>query len=270
MVDWLNPHHACSRRPVTRPRHYGKWHLHVPNAPLPPAYGYDEYAAFNLPSEAPSQLTPIATAPHAIDFIQRHQEVPFFINLWLHETRTRHYPLPEYLAQFESLDEQKQVYAAIVAEADAGVGRFLETLKELGLDQNTLVIFSSDNGPEWTGAPASKWQAEASTGPGMGTYYSVGETNGMRGRKRSLYAGGIRVPFIARWPGTVPAGEINTSSMMTAVDLLPTFLELAQVPLPTDYEPDGVSLTAPLLGKEFTRTQPIFWEYAIASDQAIT
>jgi arylsulfatase A-like enzyme len=277
MVDWLDPQAPMLPRLLQEAgyatAHFGKWHLsntHVPDAPLPTAYGYDEYAAFNLPGEAPSQLAPIATVPHALDFIERHQDGPFFINLWLHETHTPHYPLAEYLAQFDQLDEQKQVYAAIVAQADAAIGQVLDKLKALGLDQNTLVIFSSDNGPEWTGSPARKTMEDNSTGPGLSTYYSVGETNEMRGRKRSLYAGGIRVPFIARWPGVVPAGRVDPRAVLTAVDLLPTFLELAGADLPPDYQPDGISLVPALRGDAtFTRALPIFWEYAGYRDHPI-
>ena len=233
------------------------------------AYGYDEYDAFNLPGNATHQMATTATAPRAVDFIQRHKDQPFFLNVWLHETHTPHYPLPQYLAQFEALEEQQQVYAAVVAEGDAGVGSILDTLQELGLDENTLVIFSSDNGPEWTGAAAQKTTEDNSTGPGLGTYYSVGETSQLKGRKRSLYAGGIRVPFIARWPGQIPAGRVDRESILTAVDLLPTFLDLADVPLPADYKPDGVSAVPALRGRSFQRTKPIFWEYAGARNHPI-
>ena len=76
---------------------------------MPPEYGYDEFGAFNLPNEAPEQMKTTATCPRAVDFIRRHKDQPFFINLWLHETHTPHYPLEEYLAKFEDLDEPKQV-----------------------------------------------------------------------------------------------------------------------------------------------------------------
>jgi len=245
--------------------HFGKWHLsndHIPDGPMPTAYGYDEFGAFNLPSEAPEQMNTSLTCPRAADFIRRHKDRPFFINLWLHETHTPHYPLEKYMKQFKSLDEQKQVYAAVVAEADAGVGLIIDTLTELGLDEKTLVIFSSANGPEWTGK--KKQQDDTSTGPGFGTYYSVGEKGNLKGQKRSLYAGGIRVPFIARWPGVVPAGKTDRTSVLTAVDLLPTFMELAGQDLPKGYKPDGVSMVSALKGAGFERSKPIFWEWQSA------
>lgn len=263
MPDWLDPKLPLLPRLLKKAGyvtgHFGKWHLtnrHVPDAPLPTEYGYDEYGAFNVPGV---QIRTAETCPRAIDFIHRHKDRPFFINVWLHETHTPHYPLEEYLKQFQHLDEQRRVYAAVVAEADAGVGSILSILKELGLDENTLVIFSSDNGPEWTGK--RKATDDNSTGPGLGTYYSVGQTAGLKGRKRSLFAGGIRVPFIARWPGVIPEGRVDRTSVLTAVDLFPTFLELAGQSLPVDLKLDGESIVAALKGFGFKRTQPIHWEW---------
>lgn len=271
MPDWLDPTAPMLPRMLKEAgyasAHFGKWHLsndHISDAPLPPEYGYDEYGAFNLPSNAPEQMKTTATSPRAVDFIRRHKDQPFFINLWIHETHTPHYPLQQYLDQFETLDEQQQVYAAVVAEGDAGVGLILDTLKELGLDENTLVVFSSDNGPEWEGK--KKQQDDASTGPGLGSYYSVGEKGELKGQKRSLYAGGIRVPFIARWPGVIPAGKVNRESVLTAVDLLPTFLELADTPLPEGYQPDGESIVSALKGQPFERSKTIYWEWAPARE----
>ena len=273
MPDWLDPQAPMLPRMLQvagyATAHFGKWHLsndHIADAPMPTSYGYDEYGAFNLPNLAPEQMPTAESCPRAADFIRRHQDQPFFINLWIHETHTPHYPLQQYLDQFEDLDEQQQVYAAIVAEGDAGVGLILDTLKELGLDEQTLVMFSSDNGPEWTGM--KKHSDDTSTGPGLGSYYSVGEKGTLKGQKRSLYAGGIRVPFIARWPSVIPAERVNRDSVLTAVDLLPTFMELAGQALPADYQPDGVSMVAALKGQPFERSKPIFWEWAPAQAHA--
>ncbi len=201
MPDWLDPTAPMLPRMLQgagyATAHVGRWHLsndHIPDGPMPTAYGYDEFGAHNLPGNAPEQMNPAETCPRTIDFIKRHtrsagsgqEDQPFFINLWLHETHTPHYPLEDYLALFEDLDERKEVYAAIVAEADAKVGKVLDTLKELGLDENTLVIFSSDNGPEKSGK--KNQQDDGSTGPGLGTFYSVGETGGLKGRKQTFQA----------------------------------------------------------------------------------
>lgn len=269
MPDWLDPDAPMLPRMLKAAgyatAHYGKWHLsndHISDAPLPEAYGYDEYGAFNLPINAGEQMAPTDAVPRAIDFMERHREQPFFINLWIHETHTPHYPKAEYLERFDDLNEQQRVYAAVVAEGDAGVGRILDALKALDLDANTLVIFSSDNGPEWTSE--ERHVDDTATGPGLGAYYSVGETAGLRGRKRSLYSGGIQVPFVARWPEQMPAGKIDQQSVLTAVDLVPTFLSLAGVDLPEGYEPDGEDMMAALCGQKFVRERPIFWEWAPA------
>lgn len=266
MPDWLDPNAPMLPRMLKdagyATAHYGKWHLcndHISDGPLPPDYGYDEFGAFNLPSNAPEQMPTTETIPRTINFIKRHADQPFFVNLWLHETHTPHYPLEKYMEEFSHLDEQQQVYAAIVAEADFGIGLLFDTLKELDIDENTLVIFSSDNGPERT--TKIREMGDNSTGPGYGHYYSVGESGGLKGRKRSLYAGGIRVPFIVRWPGTVPAGKTDRESVLTAVDLLPTFIDLAGADLPKFYQPDGVSMVDALKGNPFERKKPIFWEW---------
>jgi N-acetylgalactosamine-6-sulfatase len=267
MPDWLDPTVPMMPRILKvagyATAHFGKWHLsndHIPDAPMPPAYGYDEFGAHNLPGDAPEQMNPAETCPRTIDFSRRHKDRPFFINMWLHETHTPHYPLEEYLAQFEDLDEREEVYAAIVAEGDAKVGKVLDTLKELGLDEKTLVIFSSDNGPE-SGSETANKKGNGTTGPGLGAYYSVGETGGLRGRKRSTFAGGVRVPFVARWPGVIPPGKTDRASVLTAVDLLPTFARIAGAELPAGYEPDGVDIMPALKGEPFERGKPIFWEW---------
>lgn len=275
MPDWLDPQAPMLPRMLKEAgyatAHFGKWHLcndQIPDGPMPPEYGYDEFGAFNLPSRAAEQMPTAETCSRAIDFIKRHKDRSFFVNLWLHETHTPHYPQEKYLQQFQHLDERQQVYAAVVAEADAGVGSVLDALKENGIDKNTLVIFSSDNGPERTGT--KKEQDDASTGPGLGSFYSVGEKGELKGRKRSLYAGGVRVPFIARWPGVIPAGRVDRASVLTAVDLLPTLLAVAGQPLPNDYQQDGENIVPALKGEAFQRERPIFWEWAPAREHPET
>lgn len=272
MPDWLDPKAVLLPRLLQQAgyatAHYGKWHLTnimVQDAPLPLEYGYDDYGAFNCSGP---QMPVHDDVERSIKFIEKsHAEKnPFFVNLWIHEPHTPHYPKPEYLEKFSQLDEPQQIYAAVLAHADARIGRLLDALDRLQVADNTLVIFSSDNGPERTG-PASRRQVDdRSTGPGLGSFASVGVTGGHRGRKRSLLQGGIGVPFIARWPGRVPAGRIDDTTPLTAVDLLPTFCAIAGAKLPTDYRPDGVDQSAALLGKRFAaREKPIFWQWNFAS-----
>jgi len=185
------------------------------------------------------------------------RQSPFFVNVWIHQTHTPHFAKERFLRDCGHLDERHRVYAAVVAEADHHIGRILRALDDLGLAENTLVVFSSDNGPEGTARDPKNKKG----GGGYGTYYSTGSTGGLKGRKRSLYEGGIRVPFIARWPGHIPAGKVNESTVITAVDLLPTFCAAAGVTLPGGYRPDGEDMLAALLGEDVRRTKPIFWEW---------
>ena len=96
---------------------------------------------------------------------------------------------------------------------------------------------------------------------GYGGYYSVGSTGGLRGRKRSLFEGGVRVPFIVRWPGHTTAGAKDDSTVFTAVDLLPTLCAAAGVTLPLTYHGDGENLLAAFNGQPAIRTRPIFWQW---------
>jgi N-acetylgalactosamine-6-sulfatase len=196
------------------------------------------------------------TADNAVRFMRESRGRPFYVNVWLHESHTPHVPTPESMDQWKHLDEQKQVYAAVITDGDNAVGKILAALRELRVEDNTIVIFSSDNGPEWTGGPDKKGR------PGRyETYYSVGSSGGLRGRKRSLFAGGVRVPFIVRWPGHTPAGLKNDQTAITAVDLLPTLCAAAGVSLPASYHGDGENLLAAIQGKPVARTRPIFWEW---------
>ncbi len=238
-----------------RTGHFGKWHLTndtIADAPLTKEYGFDDSAVFNGPEP---HTRPAQMMDEVIKFITSCKDQPFYVNVWLHETHTPHYPSEESLAAQHG-DEQHRVYGAVVADGDRKVGRVLDCLRDCGLDDNTLVIFSSDNGPEWTGPEAFKKQND-----GLGTYYSVGETGGRRGRKRSLFEGGVHLPFIVRWPGHTPAGAKDETTVLAAVDLLPTLCAAAKVPLPHDFQPDGENMLAALEGHVTARSQPIFWEW---------
>ena len=175
----------------------------------------------------------LASVDHAEKFIRECKDEPFFVNLWLHEVHTPHLPQEKFMEKFKDLGEAERVYASVIAEGDEAVGRILTLLKEMEIDDNTLVVFSTDNGPERSD------DKKDHKGQGLGKFYSVGETGGLKGEKRSLFSGGVRVPFIVRWPGVVPAGKTDKTSVLTAVDLLPTFLEVAKVELPEGFEPDG-------------------------------
>ena len=260
MPDWLDPQAPTLARFLKgagyRTGHFGKWHLTnhgAEGAPSPQAYGFDESAVFN---GAGVEAGLHDTASNAVRFIQTAAGQPFYLNVWLHESHTPHVPTPESLAQWKHLDEQQQVYAAVITDGDRAVGAVLDALQAAGVASNTIVIFSADNGPEWTGNEKNKRMGE-----GWGTWASVGQAGGLRGRKRSLFEGGVRVPFLVRWPGHTPAGTTNSTTVFTAVDLLPTLCAAAGVALPPDYAGDGENLVAALRGEPAVRTQPIFWEW---------
>ena len=267
MPDWLDP------KAVTLPRllreagyrtaHFGKWHLanrDTHGAPTPAAYGYDDFHVFNGGAEWPSADLH-AAGGDAAAFIQANARKPFFVNVWLHETHAPHIPTKEAMERWKHLDEQRQVYAAVVTDGDNAVGRILAALKEAGVEQDTIVLFSSDNGPEWTGKDRFTGDPHTGIEKGYGTWASIGETGGLRGRKRSLFEGGVRTPFLVRWPGHTPAGLRNERTVVTAVDLLPTLCAAAGVALPKGYDSDGEDLLDALNGRDIARAKPVFWEW---------
>jgi len=268
MPDWLSPKAPLLPRFLQkagyRTAHFGKWHLSnnmIPDSPLPSKYGYDEYGAFNCAGE---QMPVHEDSKHAIEFIEKsHSEnKPFFINLWIHEPHTPFHTVPKYRWRFRELDEPDNIYASVLSHADDRIGEVLDALDRLELTGNTLVIFSSDNGPARAARPTElSLMHDTATGAGYGIAAAKGVTAGRKGYKSALFEGGIGVPFIARWPGKIAAGDVDRKSLFSAVDLLPTFCELAGVELPENYRPDGVSHVTTLKGKrEPTRSKPLFWK----------
>ncbi|MEQ1862459.1 MAG: arylsulfatase [Chthoniobacteraceae bacterium] len=146
---------------------------------------------------------------------------------------------------YSNHDTPRAAYAAMITRFDRDIGRLLDLLKELNLDEKTLVIFSSDNGAVF---PLS------GTDPVF-----FGSTGGLRGYKQDLYEGGIRTPFLARWPGRVKAG--STSAHMGAFwDMMPTFCDIAGVAAPAGT--DGISIAPTLLGRPGQKQhEHLYWEY---------
>ena len=242
--------------------HFGKWHLgggrDVTDAPQFAEYGYDEHAGtYESPQPHPDiTATNWIWSPEdkvkrwdrtaffidqTIDFLARHRQQPCFVNVWLDDTHTPWIPSDEQLKGQPAGPEQERKFQAVLTEMDRQIGRLLAEIKRLGLDEQTLVIFTSDNGalPTFSGRRNGK----------------------LRGSKLSLYEGGIRLPFLARWPGKVPAGRVDERSVIAAVDMLPTLCQLGSAPLPTDSKLDGQDASGVLLGRANERGQPLFWEY---------
>ena len=272
MPDWLSPKSPLLPRFLQQAgyatAHYGKWHLSnnmIPDSPLPSEYGYDDYGAFNCAGE---QMPVHKDSQRTIEFIEKSQRdgKPFFVNLWLHEPHTPFHTVPKYRWRFPDLDENDNIYASVLSHADDRIGEVLDALDRLELTDNTLVIFSSDNGP----ARAREGKElelvyDSATGPGFGSAASKGTTGGRKAYKGALFEGGVGVPFIARWPGKIAPGKVNTSNLISAVDLLPTFCEVAGAELPADYIPDGISQTEALTGAPATpREKPLFWKTSSA------
>ena len=245
--------------------HFGKWHLgKTKDSPSPHDYGINEVKIHTgtVLDESERCYTGVKQADKTkvvmditIDFVERHQAKPFFINCWISDPHAVLSPTPEQLADYPELESRAkgftsstQVYNAVITDIDRHVGRLLDKLDELGLSENTLVVFSSDNGP------APIW--------GSGTVHSgTGEVGPFRGCKSSLYEGGIRVPFIVRWPGKIPAGKIDHETTISGVDLLPTFCRLAGVEYLDRVKPDGQDMSAAFLGTPTQRIDPLMWEF---------
>ena len=272
MPDWLDPEAPLLSRFLQgagyRTAHYGKWHLAndmIPDSPTPAMYGFDDYGAFNCSGE---QMPWHEDAERASAFIEESvkEEKPFFINVWLHEPHTPFHTVPKYEWRFRDLDRADQIYASVLSHADDRIGELLDTLDRLAIAENTLVIFSSDNGPVRASKPTELTLSyDTATGAGWGIGGAKGITGGRKGYKGAIFEGGIGVPFIARWPGKIEAGKIDEESLISAVDLLPTFCELAKAKLPEDYRADGISFVDVLKGETMSsRDTPLFWKIGAA------
>lgn len=186
-----------------------------------------------------------AIADDTIRFLEAHTRdhpgSPFYVNVWFKDVHTPFKPTKEMLAPFQHLQGKRQVHYAMLRFMDEQIGRVLDTLDRLNLRDNTLVIFSSDNG--------------AARGRG-------GSNGKLRGWKHTLHEGGIRVPLIVRWPaGNVIAGRVDEASVLNICDFVPTFTKLAGAKMPSGYQSDGEDMIAALRGKPFKRTKPQFWHY---------
>lgn len=206
---------------------FGKWHLGHKEQWLPRRQGFDEYLGILYSNDMfPVQLVeneevieyPVRQSlltqrytDRTIEFIKSHADEPFFVYL---PHAMPHKPLAV-SDNFYTPHSRDDLYADVITELDAAVGRVLKTLEETGLDERTLVIFTSDNGP-WYG----------------------GSTGGLRGMKGRTWEGGLRVPMIARFPGVIPAGVVNAHIAGT-IDILPTICQLVGVPVPGDRVIDG-------------------------------
>lgn len=259
--------------------HFGKWHLgggrDVGDAPLPVEYGFDKsFTSFeglgdrtvhldddlNKQSaklgkgnivEAPQHRQTEMYVDSALAFVRANKDKPFFIHLFPNDVHDAYNPVEGSSEKFASVtaDIHQQKFLATLQELDKQVGRMMDELEEMNRLQNTLIIFTSDNGPtDWPSYYKNGGEPPCSAGD-------------LHGRKWSLYEGGIRVPFIAVWPGKIPAGKINSVSVMSVVDLLPTIASMTKTKIPRGYQSDGTDLSAVLLGKKQKPAKDLYWYY---------
>mgnify|MGYP003123734627 CR=1 FL=1 len=262
----------------------GKWHLGLDRqgtpggvvpATMPNAQGFDyfygtpKYNGFtvhvdDVPSRSPimrnddvvveavqdwDHITAVYTL-EATEWIQQHHESPFFLYV---AHNMPHVPLGA-SENFKGKSDGGP-YGDAIEELDWSCGEIFKTLQELGIDDNTLVVFASDNGP-WVETTRGM---QANGKPFIPRDHS-GNADPLRGWKMSAWEGGSRVPFIARWPGHIPAGS-ESSELLTTMDLLPTFASIANAELPA-VELDGVDASSFLQGQAERSPRDEFLYYA--------
>ena len=249
---------------------FGKWHLGHHTQFLPTRHGFDTFEGipysndmWPMHPEAPKGTYPplpyfkdevqVGENPdqrnftgdftqRTIDFIKEHKGEPFFIYV---PHPMVHVPL--YCSDEWNGKTGMGLYADVVGEVDEGVGKILDTIDKLGLEENTLVIFTSDNGP---------WLSYGD---------HAGQTGIYREGKGTTFEGGVRVPFVARWTGKIHAGRVSNEPMMT-IDILPTIAEWIDAPLPS-HQIDGKSATALLEGKNGAKSpQKAYYFYYKKND----
>lgn len=240
--------------------HVGKWHLlskqqfNVATYPQPSDQGYDYWMATHN-NAAPSHKNPSnfvrngepvgkmegysapLVAAEAARWLKdiRDPKKPFALSVWFHEP---HSPIATD-PRFQSLygEHKNSKYMGNITQMDHGLGMVLDALEEAGVSDNTLVFFSSDNGPV----------------PGFG-----GSSGGLRGNKRNDYEGGIRVPGLARWPEQIKPGTVSDVPVI-GTDIFSTVLGIVGLPLPADRTIDGANMLPALKGKPVDREMPMFW-----------
>ena len=239
----------------------GKWHLYTGRDkkynPLnqgfdiniggcsyggPPTF-FDPYRIDFLPDRKEGEYLPNRLADEAIAFIseQNSKDKPFFVALWNY---TVHWPMeaPDKLVEkYKNLPVKgyrDHRYAAMIEAMDIAIGKVLKSLDDLNITEETLVIFTSDNGP----------------------FGGVGDASPLRADKGHLYEGGIRVPLIVRWPGKVEAGEVEETPVILT-DLHPTILAATGLDLNSTIPNDGHNLLPLLQGKEKLKNRAVYWHY---------
>jgi arylsulfatase A-like enzyme len=282
-VNWLDPNEPNIARTLHdagyATGHFGKWHMgggrDVGDAPHLTAYGFDEaFTSFEglgprvLVSdeerfladqsaklgqgpvfyELKTNLTQLY-AQKVLEFAGKHKDKPWFAQLWLNDVHDPYAPddlsLAAVRGKGESIDDDR--YQATIAKMDRTIGNLIARLRDNGQLENTVIVVTSDNGP---GARQMYYKGNA-TAPGSAGVF--------RGRKGSLYEGGVRQPLIISWPGHVKAGYRDDVTVGQGVDLLPTLATIAGAPVPAGR--NGIDLSPVLSGKSVSQRPAMYWAF---------
>lgn len=264
---------------------YGKWHLGYHEPFLPTNQGFDEFIGlgagdgdhhshidrwgrkdwwYNEKHKMEEGYSTDLITEHSIEFIKRHKDKPFFLFVshlavhfpWQGPTDPPHrVEGKDYTNDKWGIIPNKHNVSphvkAMVESVDSGVGMIMKTLSSLGLEENTLVIFTSDNGGYTHYADS---------------HFNISSNGPLRGQKTEIYEGGHRVPFIAYWPGKIMAGSKSDAVIMT-MDMFPTFMELAEVEVPVNLKLNGISVLPQLFNNEILPLRSVCWK--IGDEKAI-
>ena len=189
---------------------------------------YQTWIVRNREPSKPTKYLTDAFSDEAVSFVERNHDKPFFLYLAYNAPHTPLQATQKYLDRFPDLEGKRKVYAAMVSAVDDGVGRVLEALRQHGVDDNTLVFFLSDNG-----GPETK---------------NASDNGPLRGDKGSIYEGGHRVPFAARWPAKFPKGTVYDQPVIS-LDIFGTIAALSGAAIDSERPLDGVDLTPYVTGK---------------------
>lgn len=223
---------------------FGKWHLNEKPGGSPDQQGFDvvfqSFPGWNKATgNNPKGIKTLTES--AGEFMEKNKDKPFFLYLPHYAIHTAYQSFPDTLKKFQAKKPGKQHsavnYAACLYDLDQGVGTLLKKINELGLEKNTIVVFTSDNG---------------------GTQRSSQEP--LRGSKGGYYEGGIREPFIVRWPGVTKPGS-KCDVPVISQDLYPTFLTAAQGKIPDGKVLDGENILPLLDGKGTLKRESIYWHF---------
>ena len=259
--------------------YFGKWHLGYSEETLPSAQGYDKShvylgGGFYQPRFIPEpenkindRLSDVLTQM-SIDFLSENKENPFFLFLAHYDVHVQldgDKKLIDKYLQKKKTDNYpgNAVYAAMIEHLDNSVGKIVAKLKELHLEENTVVIFYSDNGgliSRFDKIPLLDKQSLPVYENSPLKYIATSNAP-LRAEKGTVYEGGIREPLIIKWPGKIPANSEN-NSVVSSVDFYPTFLELAGVEKPKQIL-DGTSLIPQLLENKSITERAVFWHYPV-------